>query len=152
MIRNYLWKSISIVMHHRTSVIRSIQMSDLAQCIFHEIVLHAWVNIVPYNWTWLSLSALDCSCQNPKKKQTQKINPDFHIGPIHLPYLRIRKWLYGQLESYRSVSTYRWLETYGPVKLMTWFFEKFLSTSPILLNKYILRIFQKIMSWKFTDP
>ena len=33
--------------------------------------------------TWLSLSALDCSCQNPKKKQTQKINPDFHI--VYIP-------------------------------------------------------------------
>ena len=39
----------------------------------------------------------------------------YYLGPIHLPHLRIRKWLYGQLESYGSVSTYGRLETYGSV-------------------------------------
>ena len=36
-------------------------------------------------------------------------------GPIHLPHLWIRKFFYGQLESYRSVSTYGRLETYRSV-------------------------------------
>ena len=39
----------------------------------------------------------------------------FVLGPIHLPHLRIRKFFYGQLESYGSVSIYGRLETYRSV-------------------------------------
>ena len=48
-------------------------------------------------------------------------------GPIHLPHLRIREWLYGQLESYGSVSTYGQLETYGSVNFHDMIFWKILS-------------------------
>ena len=48
--------------------------------------------------------------------------------PIHLPHLQICEWLYWQLESYRSISTYGRLETYGSLNfhdLIFWKFSKY---------------------------
>ena len=55
------------------------------------------------NWIWISCFLFHVAYRHWFK------------GPIHLPHLRIRKFFYGQLESYGSVSTYGRLETYGSV-------------------------------------
>ena len=80
---------------------------------FH--ILSLWL-IIYSNWLWanFNLEKFISWCL--------KINGWFFrqkttwlFGPIHLPHLRIRKFFYGQLESYGSVSTYGWLETYGSI-------------------------------------
>ena len=60
--------------------------------------------VIPVEPSPLQLQAL--------KKQRKSV---LVLGQIHLPHLWIRKFFYGQLESYGSISTYGQLETYGSV-------------------------------------
>ncbi len=36
-------------MHHRASIVGSVQMLDLGQAILHKVVLHAGLDVVPKN-------------------------------------------------------------------------------------------------------
>ena len=67
----------------------------------------------------------------------KKRRSNFDKGPIHLPHLRIRKFFYGQLESYGSVSTYRRLETYGSINHDLIFFGSKCLKLPNSLRKVV---------------